>query len=580
MRWLVEVTALGKTDTESLHIESESWQNALQIARGKRGETSPLSGFSIELLNDGCRALDPLSRLRYAIRRAPPDAETRPTASPSAAAPRARSADVPGAHRSPTDETAVEGLRSAAPPPAAEVAAVASGKLVFRREQDATNDMPLTYREYAFLMPVGTSEGAAETLLLTQLASIRSSLERSPPGKLVNIGVFDQIVQGKPRLPPLATLCWKDWRVDTALSFPRKQPPKAPVAFPVASAKAGGSIPTAPRDATVSAAPVEIVSREAIVPPAAGASPHASVPVAELPLTARRSADPAVRSPSFVERSAAGAAGAPSVNESTPFPPSEPPVADEAAAVGPGNGPAVDIAPTHPMAARATPLSTHPPVSSPPLVGGHLPVESLASTAAPLQIGSSSPPSPAAATLLIRPRGRAEDLITDLFEVMHDLHFLRDAVEGGYFCLDQAMDKMPSRAGIVHLYDIDRRSFLVTSARGANANALLLRRHPEKDPILSIAMRRRRAVLMTEALRGDPMLPERYAGIGGAQSLLVAPVMQSGRFLGAIELVNPLDGQPFTEAEANALTYIADQFAEFVATRGVVTDPEQISVIR
>ncbi|MDP9148621.1 MAG: GAF domain-containing protein [Myxococcota bacterium] len=142
------------------------------------------------------------------------------------------------------------------------------------------------------------------------------------------------------------------------------------------------------------------------------------------------------------------------------------------------------------------------------------------------------------------------------------------------------MDKIPSSAGLVHLYDIDRRSFLVTSARGANASALLLRRHAENDPILSTAMRKRRAVLMTEALRGDRTLPDRYTGIGGAQSLLVAPVMQSGRFLGAIELVNPLDGEPFTEAEANALTYIADQFAEFVATRGVVTDPERIGVVR
>jgi GAF domain-containing protein len=69
---------------------------------------------------------------------------------------------------------------------------------------------------------------------------------------------------------------------------------------------------------------------------------------------------------------------------------------------------------------------------------------------------------------------------------------------------------------------------------------------------------------------------DRYAIIGGARSLIIAPVMDSGRFLGAIELVNPLDGQPFTESDGNAVTYIAEQFAEFVANRGVVTDPERI----
>src|SRR5579864_4659483 len=71
MRWLVEVMALGKTETESLHVEAESWQKALQAAREQRGESSPMSGFSIELLEEGCRAIDPMSRLRYDVRRAP-----------------------------------------------------------------------------------------------------------------------------------------------------------------------------------------------------------------------------------------------------------------------------------------------------------------------------------------------------------------------------------------------------------------------------------------------------------------------------------------------------------------------------
>ncbi len=64
--------------------------------------------------------------------------------------------------------------------------------------------------------------------------------------------------------------------------------------------------------------------------------------------------------------------------------------------------------------------------------------------------------------------------------------------------------------------------------------------------------------------------------LGGISSLVVAPVMEAGRFLGAIELANPLDGNPFTEPEGNALSYIAEQFAELVGSRGVVTDPERI----
>ncbi len=157
---------------------------------------------------------------------------------------------------------------------------------------------------------------------------------------------------------------------------------------------------------------------------------------------------------------------------------------------------------------------------------------------------------------------------------MHELHFLRDALEGGEFCLGLAMEKIPSQAGIVHLYDIDRREFLVTSARGASA--MLLRRHPESDALLFPAMKKGRAFVVADASQGDAASLERYVALGGARSIIVAPVALSGRFLGAIELINPLDGQPYTAAEGNAVTYIAQQFAEFLDTHGIVTDPQRI----
>jgi GAF domain-containing protein len=73
---------------------------------------------------------------------------------------------------------------------------------------------------------------------------------------------------------------------------------------------------------------------------------------------------------------------------------------------------------------------------------------------------------------------------------------------------------------------------------------------------------------------------QRRCAAAGARSVIAAPVMQAGRFLGALELLNPLDGQPFTESDANAVMYIAEQFADFVAARGVVTDPDRITARR
>jgi len=172
-------------------------------------------------------------------------------------------------------------------------------------------------------------------------------------------------------------------------------------------------------------------------------------------------------------------------------------------------------------------------------------------------------------------RLRGDELIADLFEAMHDLHFLRDSLEGADFCLTLTLEKIPSRVGVVHAYDIDRREFIVTSARGPNHEAVLSRRYPEKDPILAKAMRRRRAVVWSDA--GEASGLDRYRELGGVSSLVVAPVMLAGRFLGAIELLDPVDGSPFREDEGHALSYIAEQFAEFLATRGVTLDPERIA---
>jgi hypothetical protein len=359
-------------------------------------------------------------------------------------------------------------------------------QIIYKREHDATDALPLTYREYVFLVPPGTSEQNCEALLRTQLELVLASLGRVPAGKLVNLAAFDVAFQGKPPSPPLATLMWKDWRGAPLVEFPRR-PGYAPVAsLPPSALMAQPLTPVGPMSqpphtslAGAAPAPVPLVVPTPVVP--------ITVPAA------------ATREPQEEGDPAAGGAAAPAI------------------------------------------VDPSPQAAAPP-----------------------------------RSRVRGEDLIADLFESMHELHFLRDAVDAGDFCLSLAMEKIPSQAGIVHLYDIDRREFLVTSTRGVAASTLLLRRHDEKDALLSSAMVKRRALVITDATQSEAASLERYVALGGARSLIVAPVMQAGRFLGAIELLNPLDGQPFTDAEGNAVTYIAEQLAEFVATRGIVTDPERI----
>jgi hypothetical protein len=676
MRWLVEVTSLGRTEKDSLYVDADSWQKALTVARTLRGETDPMTGFSIELLEEGCRAVDPATRMSYEVHRAPDDgrpATLRPAAPPkvtaappsevqplppvtsvpaavAAPAPAAAAPAEPIARRSQfpprpqISATATMMIGSPGPPavaPATVVAPVAAAapaylppassslpsQIVFKREQDATEALPLTYREYVFVVPPGSSEMAAATLVQSQLELVRASIERLSPGKLVNLAVFDVTFQGRPPVPPLATLAWKDWRGVALVSFPR-QPGRAPLTIPIASPPP----PPAPAPAPVAAAPAVVLAplvNTQPPPPLAGpAFPSTSAPAPAMPSTAP--ANPFAPAPGnpFLPASASAPAPAPpfasapapapanpflpsSASAPAPAPaPAHPFASAPAPAPAPANPflPAAASAPApapllHPFASAPAPaiFSASNPIFAPPQqTFSPPPVFTPApQTAPPAPTFSSNPvptftesqapsfarpvasqPVPSAPLTSGSPSSRiyGEDLIADLFESMHDLHFSRDAVEGGDFCLQLAMAKLPSLAGIVQLYDINHREFLVTNTRGEGTDTLLLRRFPETDSLLAAAMRKRRAVVIGNAVDSEAATNERYVAIGGARSLIIAPVMQAGRFLGAIELVNPIDGEPFSESDGNAVSYIAEQLAEFVAARGVVTDPERISL--
>src|SRR5258708_10154325 len=73
MRWFVEVASNNspKEAPEQWVVEANQWQPALQAARSLRGEGAEMVGFSIELLEDGFRAIDPSTFVRYVVRRAP-----------------------------------------------------------------------------------------------------------------------------------------------------------------------------------------------------------------------------------------------------------------------------------------------------------------------------------------------------------------------------------------------------------------------------------------------------------------------------------------------------------------------------
>ena len=147
------------------------------------------------------------------------------------APPAAASAATDGARALDSRVPRPESDHRSVPPSRADATPTLPSQIVFKREQDATGALPLTYREYVYVVPPGSTEMAAATLVQSQLELVRASLDRMAAGKLVNLAVFDVAFQGKPPVPPLATLTWKDWRGVALVTFPR-QPGRAPLTIP------------------------------------------------------------------------------------------------------------------------------------------------------------------------------------------------------------------------------------------------------------------------------------------------------------------------------------------------------------
>ena len=689
MRWLVEVSAIGKEDRETFCVEADSWQRALQIVRAHRGETSAMSGFSIELLEEGYRAVDPVARTRFVVKRAAegtklsdidmtagggaktsvkpeaPKAATKPEApkpaspasgasltkdakdpkkeardakdakpaevpaspesKPKAAPPRPAAAATaprpeapkaeasttngkPAAPSAPRPAAAAPSAPSAAPsqpmtepaptvvappPVGAPLPGLPAFTVLSQRSESPTAASPLSYREYVFIVPKDTVEAVAVGVLLGQLELVQASLASAPSGKLVQLAAFDEAYVGKPPRPPLATLVWKDWRGEPVVSFPRKAsipPGSRPVATaPVPSLKPASVPPKAtllePRTTlddvravrpelapdTTRAEPAQLAKTTetpAFVPPSALPSspavtksvpPPAPSPVKSVPPPAPAPVVAVVKSvppPAAIEPTPAAVA------KSVPPPAPEPAVAVAKSVPPPAPEPAPATTRSSPPLAATLPLGAANPAIPPPAV---LAVEKAPDFTPPPGRTASSARIPIAK---VGTRVSGDELITSLFEAMHDLHFLRDAIEGADFCLQLAQEVIPSRACFAHFFDLEKREFCLVRAKGAATEDLVGKRHLEAEPILSAAVKARKAMVRG----GEDAMTARYTTIGGAKSLVVAPVLVAGRTLAILEMVNPNDGAPYTQDEANAMTYIAEQFAEFLSSRGLVFD--------
>ncbi|HEY3255982.1 MAG TPA: hypothetical protein VGJ91_18615, partial [Polyangiaceae bacterium] len=105
-------------------------------------------------------------------------------------------------------------------PPESFVPPVPLFELVRQRAEEPRPDSPITYREFAYAVEPGRTRAEIEALLRDRYQATLATIEDRPPGKFVQLAVFDHVFKRRPERPPLATFAWKDWRGEPVLAFP------------------------------------------------------------------------------------------------------------------------------------------------------------------------------------------------------------------------------------------------------------------------------------------------------------------------------------------------------------------------
>lgn len=174
-------------------------------------------------------------------------------------------------------------------------------------------------------------------------------------------------------------------------------------------------------------------------------------------------------------------------------------------------------------------------------------------------------------------RRAGEDLIGELFETMHDLTFMHGVAEGAEFVLAAVESIVPCDGVLIHVFDINARQFVVVRAKGPGTMQAILHRTSDSDDFVANIMRRPGSVAIHDTAKDPRVLGPRWEALGVKPlRALCGPVRQGGRYLGLIELANPLGEAPFHQTEQNAIDYVCEQFAQFLVNRPIVLDADVV----
>jgi hypothetical protein len=151
------------------------------------------------------------------------------------------------------------------------------------------------------------------------------------------------------------------------------------------------------------------------------------------------------------------------------------------------------------------------------------------------------------------------------------VHFAPTLLDGADLVCDIAFRNIACNGAFLLLHDINTAGWILAAGAGEGAATYFGERMAAGDPLLSRIGQRG----VTLRVSGEACSHAFNAGPSPAHALL-ASASVGGRLYGVIELVVAAGGAPFTDEQEHALAYLAEQFATFAASRGVLVRENEI----
>ncbi len=165
---------------------------------------------------------------------------------------------------------------------------------------------------------------------------------------------------------------------------------------------------------------------------------------------------------------------------------------------------------------------------------------------------------------------RIEDMLSEVFERVQDIHDQSTEEAAMYFLLDLALEKIPAESGSVYRADAGMGELSFAAVRGPKAADLLKQKItvPAGTGIVGFCATEGVSVAVSDVEK-DPRF---FKAISdklkySTKSVLCAPMMTHGRTFGCLQLLNRKTDAHFTQYEVGLLAYLSHQAALFLNAR-------------